>query len=133
MLPPAVERGSLLATLLVIAVAGFFLAMGLVALWSPERIVAYFGIRSLTIDGRNEVRAVYGGFGVAIAILLAASLALSDLRSGILLTVAIALLGMALGRVASSARDGLPGFHPRLFFAVELVLAGALLGALGLS
>ena len=113
-----------LPLVLVSVVAAFFFAMGAVALANPQRIVAYFGTDALTRDGRNEVRAVYGGFGVALALLLLASLWLPALRSGVLLAVCVALLGMAVGRLLSVAVDGSPGFFPWLFCGVEVVLAG---------
>lgn len=110
-------------------VAVFFSGMGLVALLRPERVLAFFGTHQLTRDGRNEVRAVYGGFGLAIAALLGASFHLPEHRSGVLITVAVALLGMAAGRLIAAALDGPPGFFPWLFFGVEIALAALLLAA----
>ena len=104
--------------------------MGLVALARPERIVAYFGTHELTLDGRNEVRAVYGGFGLAIAALLGAAQLHATLRPGALLAVAVALLGMASGRVLSALLDGPPGRWPWIFMGVELAGGCALLLAL---
>ena len=49
------------------AVAVFFVLMGLMGLFTPERIQAPFGTTVQTVEGRNEVRAVYGGFGIAMA------------------------------------------------------------------
>lgn len=115
---------------LVVLVAAFFLAMGVVALVHPERVVRLFGTPALSTDGRNEVRAVYGGFGVAIGSLVLASLGLPTLRPGILVSVATAVFGMALGRVISRVVDGRAGPYPRLFLAVELLLGGALVAAL---
>lgn len=117
-------------TLLVGCVAVFFAGMGLVALLRPERVLAFFGTHAQTRDGRNEVRAVYGGFGLAVAALLGASFQLPELRSGTLITVAVALLGMAAGRLIAAALDGPPGFFPWLFLGVEIALAAALLAAL---
>jgi hypothetical protein len=117
-------------TLIVATMAAAFAGMGLVALARPERIVAFFGTRELTLDGRNEVRAVYGGFGLAIAGLLCAAQQLPALRPGVLLAVAVALLGMAAGRVASALLDGSPGRWPWIFMGVELAGGCALLGAM---
>ena len=64
-----------MVSLLVIAVAVFFLGMGIVALWRPALILGLFGTAVTTSEGRNEVRAVYGGYGVAMGVLLAGSLA----------------------------------------------------------
>lgn len=118
------------ALVLVAAVAAFFFAMGAVALVRPEQVVVYFGTSTLTRDGRNEVRAVYGGFGIAVALLLLATLWLPQIRAGILVAVGVALLGMAVGRLVSAAIDGSPGFVPWLFCGVELALSGALVLAL---
>lgn len=116
---------------LIYLVAAFFAGMGLVALLQPERVLAFFGTSRLTRDGRNEVRAVYGGFGLAVAVLLLGTLSfLATLRDGILVSIAAALLGMAAGRLISIAIDGNPGRYPWLFFMVELVLAAMLLRAL---
>ena len=50
----------------------FFLVMGIAALVAPARILAPFGVTVATADGRSEVRAVYGGFGVVTGVLLLA-------------------------------------------------------------
>ena len=118
-----------MALVLISLVAAFFFVMGVVALRRPGRIVAYFGTTSLTRAGRNEVRAVYGGFGVAVAVLLLATLWFPALRAGVLVAVAVALGGMAAGRLLSALLDGSPGFFPWLFCGVELALAAALAGA----
>jgi hypothetical protein len=118
-------------TVLIVAVA--FAAMGLMALARPESIVAYFGTPGLTRDGRNEVRAVYGGFGLAIAALLCGAQYHAPVRAGALLAVAVALFGMAAGRLLSTLIDGAPGRWPWIFMAVELAGGCALLGVLELG
>ena len=119
-----------MASLLVIAVAVFFLGMGTVALWRPALVLDLFGTAVSTSEGRNEVRAVYGGYGVATGALLAGSLAMpTSLRSGVLLCVAVALLGMAIGRLVSFGIDGRVGFFPLLFLGVEAALFASLLVA----
>jgi uncharacterized membrane protein YeaQ/YmgE (transglycosylase-associated protein family) len=76
---------------------------------------------------RNEVRAVYGGFGVAIAGLLTASTFYSEVRQGVVLTVAIALFGMAAGRLLSFAIEHSEGHYPMVFLVVECVLGSLML------
>ena len=49
----------------------FFLGMGVCALVRPQFVVSFVKLVPETADARNEVRAVYGGFGIAIAVLLA--------------------------------------------------------------
>ncbi len=116
--------------LTVLCVAAVFAAMGLMALARPERIVAYFGTPSLTRDGRNEVRAVYGGFGLAIAALLCGAQFDAPVRPGALLAVAVALFGMAAGRLLSAVLDGAPGRWPWIFMVVELAGGCVLLAAM---
>ena len=81
-----------------------------------------------------EVRAVYGGFDLAIAgVLVFAAIADGDLRKGILITVGAALADMAFGRLAAAVLGDPTAFYPNWFlFLVELVAAGALLGVCAL-
>jgi hypothetical protein len=94
-------------------------------------VVAAFGTTSLTADGRNEVRAVYGGFGIAVAALLVATARSPALRPGVLAAVAVALLGMAAGRVIAALAERPDRFYPCWFYCVvEAALAGVLLAAI---
>jgi Domain of unknown function (DUF4345) len=81
---------------------GFFLfaAMGAALLWQPQYLTQLTKLELATPESRNEVRAVYGGFGVAMAIALFIALIWgpSPLRSGICITIGLALVGMAAGR-----------------------------------
>ncbi len=113
---------------LIVAVG--FLLMALVAFASPASVVSYFGISELSIDGRNEVRAVYGGFGLAVAGMVAAAPYWPRFGPGILLAVALSLFGMALGRAISRAADGGAGLYPWLFFTIEIAAGAALISAL---
>jgi hypothetical protein len=112
----------------VIAVMGvFFLGMGVYALVAPTMLVRPFGITLEHATSRSEVRAVYGGFGLAIAGVLAYAAA-GPHRTGILLAVGMALAGMAFGRLVSAVVDGRTAFYPNWFyFGVEAVAAAALL------
>jgi hypothetical protein len=118
-----------MSALIVVLVAVFFLAMGLYALAVPARVLAIFGVAVTTADGRNEVRAVYGGYGVAVCAVLLAALALPAYRDGILVCQAVAVAGMAGGRVLSAVLERPTGFYPWFFCAVEALLAGALFAA----
>ncbi|QLY28950.1 DUF4345 family protein [Nocardia huaxiensis] len=117
-----------MTTFIAIVVAVFFLGMGGYALALPGAVLAMFGLRAEDPRARYEVRAVYGGFGIAMAAILGVAAAQSgSLRTGILLTVAAALAGMAAGRVVAAALDERTGFYPVWFyFVVEAVAAGAL-------
>lgn len=107
-------------------VAFFFFCMGLGAIVKPKLAET---IMKLGIDNavaRNEVRAVYGGFGLFTAILLVVSPQLPELQKGIILTVAISLAGMASGRVVSFFIEK-PTLLTLSFFLGETVLTGLLL------
>jgi hypothetical protein len=118
-------------TLVVIVLAAvFFLGMGLFALGRPATMIRPFGITLPTPTSRAEVRAVYGGFGLAIAGMLTLAATGNPARDGILITVAAALGGMAFGRLVSGVIDRPKSFYPNwLYFLVEVALAAALLWA----
>jgi len=113
------------------ATAALFAAMGVYALAAPAAVLATFGVDVGTPDGRAEVRAVYGGFGLAVAALLAVAAADGgSAREGILVAVGFALAGMAAGRVVARVSERPSGFYPVwLFFWVEVVGAALLLAA----
>jgi len=72
------------------------------------------------------VRAVYGGFGLAIAGVLAyAAVADGDLQTGIVITVGTALAGMAFGRLVSAVVHERTAFYPHWFYFVVEALAAA--------
>ncbi len=117
-------------TIAVIVVAAvFFLGMGFYALVAPAAMIRAFGIRLPERESRSEIRAVYGGFGLAIAgLLVFAAVESSSLRTGVMITVGVALAGMAFGRIVSAVIDGRTPFYPNWFyFIVEAVGAVALL------
>ena len=116
----------MLPTLILAALALAFALMGIGALVSPTVVTRQFGIPSLTPDGRSEVRAVYGGFGLAIAAVLVYAIVDPELRTGIALTVAVALFGMAAGRLISAVLDRSLSKVAALYLVIELV-GGALL------
>jgi Domain of unknown function (DUF4345) len=112
----------------VIAVIGvFFLGMGIYALAAPAALIRPFGITLEQPTSRSEVRAVYGGFGLAIAAVLAYAAAAPEHRTGIPITVGAALAGMAFGRIVSAVIDSRTSFYPNWFYClVEIVAAAAL-------
>ncbi|MEU7767250.1 DUF4345 family protein [Nocardia sp. NPDC049190] len=106
----------------------FFLAMGGYALVAPAALIGPFGVRLTVASARYEVRAVYGGFGLAMAAVLSvAALDLGSLRAGIMVAVGAALAGMALGRVLSAALDERTAFYPTWFYCVVEALAATAL------
>jgi hypothetical protein len=116
------------AVAVIAVIAVFFLGMGVYALAAPAALVRPFGITLAESASRSEVRAVYGGFGLAIAAVLGyAAVADGELRTGILIAVAAALAGMAFGRVAAAILGDRTAFYPNWFYClVEAIAAAAL-------
>jgi Domain of unknown function (DUF4345) len=106
----------------------FYTALGLAALTIPNRILLNVGITVVKRDSRNEIRAVYGGLPLAFASMLCVAIVMPHLANGILLTVSMATLGMAIGRLLSLLLDRGMGTIPTLFTAIELIVA-VLIGA----
>ena len=114
-------------TVLTGGVIAFFLLMGLLALAAPERIALIHGVRELRPEGRNEIRAVYGGFGVVIAGVLSWAASIPVYRPGVFLAVAVALGGMASGRLVAAVIERPRRFYPSWFyFALETAMAAVL-------
>lgn len=120
---------SAIGTVVVIVISVFFLGMGIYALAAPAALIRPFGITLGEAASRSEVRAVYGGFGLAIAGVLAYAAVEPDHRTGILITVGVAVAGMAFGRLVSAVVDSRTSFYPNWFYClVEIVTAAALFG-----
>lgn len=120
-------------TILLGLAALFFAGMGLYGLAAPGALIRPFGIALKSVTARTEVRAVYGGFGVAIAGVLVYAIAVEEVREGVSLAVGVALLGMAFGRLVACAFERPDRFYPSWFyFGVEALGGGVLvLAALG--
>ena len=120
-----------------ILIALLFALMGMAALVSPAFLARSVDSEASSPNFRNEIRAVYGGFGVALALLLAwVSLSHSgfaeQMAEGVYLTVAIALGGMAAGRLVSSLIER-PGAKAWLFCGIEFLGAALLVFPLWLE
>lgn len=112
----------------VLIVTAFCMLMGLAALIRPQSVVGFISIDVSgkdALDARNEVRAVYGGFGIALAAVLIFASRNAELAAGIYLAVGMAFLGMGLGRLVSFCVEP-AGFWPRWAVPMELCLAGLL-------
>src|SRR4029453_17937518 len=111
-------------TLAVDVVMVFFVGMGLAPRVSPEFVTRTFGLPALTNAGRNEVRAVYGGFGLAVAAMLVVAMNDPALRAGVLLAVAAPVGAMAAGRLVAALVERPTAFYPSWFyFVAETVMA----------
>ena len=104
--------------------APFFGLIGVAAMVRPHNLLEGFGIQAMQADSRNEIRAVYGGFPLAVAGLLLFSLTRPDRSDGILIALATCSAAMAAGRVVSAVIDRRMGKAPLVWAALELVVAG---------
>ncbi|WP_431962582.1 DUF4345 family protein [Nocardia sp. bgisy134] len=114
-----------MSVVLIAVVALFFAAMGIYGLFRPGQLADTVGMLADRADAHAEVRAVYGGFGIAVAVVLGLAAAdVGDLRFGVCIAVAAALGGMAFGRIWSSFTEPASAFYPVWFyFIVEVTLA----------
>lgn len=111
-----------------LVIAVFFAGMGAFALVAPAAMLRPFGVVLGTATARAEVRAVYGGFGLAVAAVLGYASRVPEVRTGVLVTVGAALAGMAVGRLVSVFVERTP-FYPNWFYClVEAVAAAVLFG-----
>ena len=113
--------------LVVVVNAAFFFAMGAVGLLRPQRVPAVFGMHEITADFRNEVRAIYGGFGIFIGGILLYAQFISNAPAGMILTVGLSLFAMAFGRLVSVLIEKNMGFWPRVFMLIEVLLGSSLI------
>src|SRR5690606_15566269 len=96
------SRSTFMPAVVIVVVAVLFLGIGLYGPVAPAALVRPFGVAADTAEARTEIRAVYGGFGVAVAgLLIAAAADAGGIRTGVAVTVAAALLGMASGRLVA--------------------------------
>ena len=114
-------------SVLVAIVAVFFAGMGVFALAAPQALVGPFRITLDSGEARTEVRAVYGGFGLAIAGLLGWAATDPARFYGLLIAVAVSVFGMAAGRLIGRLFDRPKSFYPTWFYFWVEVLAGAVL------
>jgi len=80
----------------VILSAIFFAAIGVTAMIRPHDLLEGFSIETTARDSRNEMRAVYGGFPLAVSGLLLFSLTRPGLSNGILVALAACSAAMAV-------------------------------------
>ena len=100
--------------------------MGIIAILNPQFVADIVGYKAiLGIDGKNEIRAVYGGFGLLIAGLLYYSKD-TNLEIGVKLTVATSLIGMASGRIVSLMIDKEINPMSVIFLSSEISMAAML-------
>eukprot|EP01012_Entosiphon_sulcatum_P030934 TRINITY_DN3850_c0_g2_i1.p1 TRINITY_DN3850_c0_g2~~TRINITY_DN3850_c0_g2_i1.p1 ORF type:complete len:179 (-),score=21.65 TRINITY_DN3850_c0_g2_i1:28-564(-) len=124
--PPTPHRNNQMDDLTILVSCAAFGLMGVGSLVNPDLVLGQFGVRGITRAARNEVRAVYGGFGLAMSGALLLAWSDTATRAPICLTVALALAGMAAGRVLALAIDRKIDALPTLYLAIETGFAACL-------
>lgn len=125
--PPGAERR---ARIVLGAAALAFGGPGLGFLLAPERFTAAIDVALLSSTGASDVRAVFGGLEIGLALwLAAAALGAAPIAHALVVQCAV-LGGMIVGRVTSLAVDGAPGPIAGGLFLVEIALFAASIVAL---
>jgi hypothetical protein len=109
---------------LVIA-AGVIGTQGMRYLIDPASVVDGTTVSTATIDERHVLRGGYGGVLVAVAALAAAGSVRGSLRHPALVTVAVTMGGLAVGRTVSLVVDGKPSASLMSLLVIEVALAVA--------
>ena len=123
------QAGGIVVSVQQSVMALLFLLMGAAAFFNARGLLAPLGITADSVDARNEIQAVYGGFGVAVAAILLLPAWMPAAKTGVIVTVAGALGGMAAGRIIAALHER-PGRWPWIFFFCESAGAALLLTAL---
>jgi len=106
---------------------GYF---GVVFLLDPAGYASKVDLVAATPSARAEVRAMYGGLELALAVFLATCAQRPEWwRLGLLLS-AVAFLGLGTGRAVGLALEGVAPPFMRLLLASEVVLAALALWAM---
>lgn len=108
----------MIAKIAVALLAAVNLLFGVIALTSPGRVARFIGLETTSASARGELRAVFGGLVIALAVLMVVALRRDD-GPAILRTVAVIFAGLAAGRVVSLAADGVNAYT-----AIALLLEG---------
>jgi hypothetical protein len=109
----------------------FMIGMGVVSLIRPQFTIGLFVMTPERPAARAEVRAVYGGYGIAVgALLLVAPQLGVDVARGVAIEMAVSLGGMAVGRLVASLLERQPLYPTWVLTGVELGLAGLLSASL---
>jgi len=124
-------RGGLVS-LLVIGLV--FCGVGWLGLTRPDALMAPVGIVLDDLRVRNEVTATYGGMHLCMGIFFVLCALVGSMRGAGLVAALAFLGGLAIGRIVSLTRDGLPDGNGALvvllFLVVELLGALLVVGAL---
>lgn len=118
------------ARIVLVISAGIFGWFGVLTLVSPARMAGMveFGLQSATAS--VELRAMYGGLCVGIALFLLLAAWRAELAAAGLWAAALMLLGLGAGRLAGLLLT--PGARPVMWIALAVELVGGAMAVLAL-
>lgn len=109
------------ARFILILSALMYSALGVMCLWQPEMLLPHVGIIIKETITKSDIRTVYGGMELGLALFLWASVfAKGLLKSGLLLNFLL-FLGLVGGRGFSYYYDGNPGQLGLILGGIEVV------------
>ena len=115
-------------TLVAVFISVLYLWMGYRGLTDAAGCLALFDVREVPPAMRNEVAAIYGGFGVSFGLLLLVAIfRQSEMSRGIILSLAVLTLGLAAGRIFSFCSSFPENYYPLIFMVLEILMGGFLL------
>jgi hypothetical protein len=110
--------------------AGIFGYFGALTLWSPSRMAAMVDFALTTPTASVELRAMYGGLGIGIALFLLLAAFRSELAPAGLWATALMLGGLGAGRLAGLLLT--PGARPVMWIALAVEVVGGVMALLAL-
>lgn len=108
----------------------FFLFSSAGAGIAPAAFADRLGLNTADAGGRNEIRAQYGGFFLAVALICAGALVGAVAQQTALIVLVVLFGGVFAGRLAALALNGGAAGYGRAIVALHLVDAGGLALAL---
>ena len=103
--------------------SAFFVVYGATALFRPDIIAGALYLSPGTIAGTSEIRGLYGGGFAAFGVVLFNGLRNRQIGPGLLMSMAIIMGGVVVGRIVSLAIDHETAFTVPAAIA-ELLVAG---------
>lgn len=104
--------------------SAFFVVYGATALFRPDIIAGALYLSPVTIAGTSEIRGLYGGGFAAFGVVLFNGLRNKSIGPGLLMSMAIIMGGVVIGRIVSLAIDHETAFTLPALIA-EVVVAWA--------
>jgi hypothetical protein len=107
--------------MLIISALSYY-TFGLCFLIFPKQWISRLSLAAIKSEGLTDIRAVYGGFELGIAVFLTIALFKPAYLQGALLASWLLLLGLGFSRLVGLVLDKPDGFLMPTLFIIEIVL-----------